>query len=75
MAGRALSRRKCHYKAADGLLMVDGIRGYRQEEKSREWPLKWQGWREAKKQTKTQAARAFGSRRFFVILYNGKTAQ
>ena len=75
MAGRILNRHKRHCKAADALLMAGGYTDTGKKQKSREGLLKWQGGREAKKQTKVQAARAYGLRRFFVILYNGKILQ
>lgn len=43
MAGRVLDRRKRYYKAADGLVMVEGIRYIGKKQKAREGLLKWQG--------------------------------
>ena len=43
------------------------------KQKGREGPLKWQGWREAKKTDKnTSGAGYTACAVFFVILYNGK---
>ena len=43
MAGRILNRYKRHYKAADAILMAEGIRIQARSKKSREGLLKWQG--------------------------------
>ena len=75
MAGGVLNRRKCHYKAADALLMYGGYTDTGKKQKAREGLLKWQGGREAKNQTKHKRRGPFGLRRFFVILYNGKIVQ
>ena len=38
-----INRRKRHYKAADGRLIVEGIRNRQAAKKAREGRLKWQG--------------------------------
>lgn len=43
MAGRILNRRKCHYKAADALLMSGGYTDTGKKQKAREGRLKLQG--------------------------------
>ena len=42
MAGRILNRHKRHYKAADAILMAEGIR-IQARRKARDGLLKWQG--------------------------------
>ena len=43
MAGRILNRYKCHYKAADAILMRGGYTDIGKKKKAREGLLKWQG--------------------------------
>ena len=43
MAGRILNRYKSHYKAADTILLPEGIRIQARSKKAREGLLKWQG--------------------------------
>ena len=43
MAWRILNRHKRHYKAADAILMAEGIRIQARSKKSCEGLLKWQG--------------------------------
>ena len=69
MAGGVLNRRKCHYKAADAILMHGWYTDICKKQKAREGLLKWQGGRETKNRQKTQAARLFGLRRFFPSFY------
>ena len=75
MAGRILNRHKRHYKAADAILIPVVYTNIGKKKKGREWLLKWQGGREAKKTDKIQAARAlrlapFSSFYTMVKLYN-----
>ena len=43
MAGRVLNRCKCHYKAADTILMPGGYTDTGKKQKARDGLLKWQG--------------------------------
>ena len=43
MAGRILNRRKCHYKAADAILMPGWYTDIGKKKKARDGLLKWQG--------------------------------